>query len=158
MGTMKGRSIATRKMSDAHEEHLTEQLGGHKAKGSGNQWHDPIDGRNNHLTVEHAFAWDAKSTLGKSIGLTPEAWDKTVEQAGAERPLMPLRWYADERLKVRLDLVALSLDDFTELLAAARGEIKSKVEMQPPSEVCICGKRYDDLTTKCSIAGCQDES
>lgn len=120
MGTMKGRSIATRKMSDAHEEHLTEVLGGHKARGSGNQWHDPIDGRHNHLTVEPAFAWDGKSTLGNSIGLTPEQWDKAVEQAGAERPAMPLRWYADERLTVRLDLVVISLLDFSELVATAQ--------------------------------------
>lgn len=123
MGTMKGRSIATRKMSDAHEEYLTEQLGGHKAKGSGNQWHDPIDGRHNHLTTEYAFAWDGKSTLGKSIGVTREMWEKAVEQAGAERACLPIRFYADERLKVDCDLVVLSLHDFTELLAAARGEI-----------------------------------
>lgn len=124
MGTMKGRSISTRKMSDKHEDDLIEQLGGSKAKGSGNQWANPMDGRHNHLTTEYAFAWDAKSTLGKSIGMTREQWDKAVEQAGAERPCMPLRWYEDERLHIGLDLVVLSLNDFTELLAAARGEIK----------------------------------
>lgn len=115
-------SPRTRKMSDAHEEHLVEVLGGRKTKGSGNQWHNPMDGRHSSRTVNYAFAWDGKSTLGKSIGVTREMWGKAEDQAGGERAALPLRFYDDERLRVGLDLVVISLDDFAELLDAARRE------------------------------------
>ena len=113
-------TIKTRRMNDAHEDWLVDLPGARKTKGSGNQWHNPMDGRHNSLTQHYAFAWDGKSTLGKSIGVTLEMWDKARVQAGGERPLLPLRFYADERLRVRLDLVVLSAEDFAEILDAAR--------------------------------------
>lgn len=110
----------TRKMSDAHEDWLVDLLGGRKTKGSGNQWHNPMDGRHSSRTMHYAFAWDGKSTFAKSIGVSLEMWDKAKEQAGGERPLLPLRFYADERLRVRLDLVCLAAEDFAEILEDAR--------------------------------------
>jgi len=112
-------SLTTRKMSDAHEEWLVDLFGGRKTKGSGNQWHNQMDGRTSSREVAYAFAWDGKSTLGKSVGVTREMWTKAVEQAVPERPMLPLRWYANERLESALDLVVLSAYDLAELIDSA---------------------------------------
>lgn len=110
-------SKTTRQMSDAHEAYLQSMLGGRANRGSGNQWNNQIDGRNNALDEPFAFAWDGKSTLGKSIGVTKEMWDKAIEQSHGERPMLALRWYADERLRDRdcLDLAVIPLDDLVEM-------------------------------------------
>ena len=113
-----------KRMGDAHEAFLVDLLGGRQTRGSGNQWHNPMDGRQNRLTVPYAFAWDGKSTLGKSIGVSLSMWDKAVEQAGGERPMLGLRWYANERLDVVRDLLVVDPYDMSEILAAARGEIE----------------------------------
>lgn len=106
-----------RRMSDKQEADLAELFGGRVSPGSGNQWHRQMDVRQSRFAVFFAFAMEGKSTLGKSISITREMWNKAVEQAGGERPLLALRWYADERLsKVDLDLVALRTDDLLELL------------------------------------------
>jgi hypothetical protein len=80
-----------------------------------------MDGRNNRLTVPYAFAWDGKSTLGRSIGVSLSMWDKAVEQAGGERPMLGLRFYANERLDVLRDLVVVNAYDMSEMLAELRG-------------------------------------
>jgi hypothetical protein len=110
----------TRNMSDAHEVALVEALGGRRTRGSGNQANNPMDGRHNRYTDDLAFAWDGKSTLGKSISITLEMIEKARDQALAERPMIALRWYATERLAVAEDWVAITLDDFQELLHEAR--------------------------------------
>jgi hypothetical protein len=109
-----------RKMSDKHEAFLCSLFDGRPTKGSGNQWRDPTDGRNNHMTTRFAFAWDGKSTLGKSVGVSREMWGKVVEQAGAERPMLPLRFYDNERLDVGLDLVVVNAYDLSEMLSELR--------------------------------------
>ncbi len=108
-------------MSDAHEAHLAEVLGGKVMPGSGNQWNNQMDVRQSHHHLTFAIAADGKSTFGKSISVTREMWDKAVEQSHGERAVLPLRFYDTERLKVGIDLVVLSLDDFAELLEAANG-------------------------------------
>lgn len=110
----------TRNMSDAHEIALVDALGGRRTRGSGNQPANPMDGRHNRYTDDLAFAWDGKSTLGKSIGVTLEMIRKARDQALGERPMLALRWYATERLAVAEDWVAVTLDDFQELLHGAR--------------------------------------
>jgi hypothetical protein len=112
-------NITTRKMSDAHEAWLVDLFGGRMTKGSGNQWHNQMDGRQNSRQQYYAFAWDGKATLGKSVGVTREMWKKAVQQAGAERPMLPLRWYDTEQLKVGLDLVVVSADDLACLIKDA---------------------------------------
>ncbi|MFI0967022.1 hypothetical protein ACH4S8_37410 [Streptomyces sp. NPDC021080] len=107
-------------MGDAHEAHLAETLGMRQSRGSGNQWRDPIDARHNRLDTQYAFAVDGKSTLAKSLSITRAMWDKAVEQAGGERPMLGLRFYDDNARKVHADLVACELLDFAELLEAAR--------------------------------------
>lgn len=107
-------------MGDLHEQHLAETLGMRQTAGSGNQWRDPIDARHNRLDSEYAFAVDGKSTLAKSISITRAMWEKAVEQAGGERPMLGLRFYDDGARKVHADLAACDLLDFAELLEAAR--------------------------------------
>lgn len=112
-------TLTTRKMSDRHEEDLLTLLGGRGTPNSGATWRAPMDGRTSRHEASYAFAWDGKSTLSKSVGVSRAMWDKAVEQAGGERPLLPLRFYDNERLDVGLDLVVLSLHDFVEILEIA---------------------------------------
>lgn len=104
------------RMAEDHERYLADVLRGRKTRGSGNQFANPCDGRQNRYETGMAFAWDGKSTLGKSISVSRAMWDKLEEQAHGERPLLPLRFYNTERLSVGLDLVVLDLDDFIELV------------------------------------------
>lgn len=105
----------TRDMSDAHEAFLADLLDGSVNPGSGNQWRNPIDGRQNRKTLEFAFAWDGKSTYGKSISIPLSMWEKARMQAGGDRPMLALRWYANEKLEVRRDLVVISAHDAAEM-------------------------------------------
>jgi hypothetical protein len=114
------RPLTTRQMSDAHEVTLAKLLDGRRATGSGNQFNDQMDGRNQRYDQPYALAWDGKSTLGKSVGVSREMWLKAQQQAGGETPMLALRWYVDERLTVGQDLVVLDLHDFVEILEAAR--------------------------------------
>lgn len=107
------------KMGRAHEEFLAKLLGGRKTKASGSQWKDQMDGRHSRDSLPYAYAWDGKSSLGKSIGVSRVMWEKAREQAAGERPLLALRFYDTERLDVGEDLVVLSLHDFAEMLEAA---------------------------------------
>src|SRR4051794_6308007 len=106
-------------MGDAHEAFLAALFQGHQTRGSGNQWANPIDGRQSRMHRRFAFAWDGKSTLAKSTSISLATWDKAREQAGGERPMLGLRFYADERLRVTRDLVVLDAHDFAEVLQAA---------------------------------------
>jgi hypothetical protein len=114
-----------KEMGDRHEEYLIEVLGGKQSKGSGNQWHSPMDGRHNRYTERYAFAWDGKSTTTGTVSVTESMWEKAQEQAGGERPMLALRWYPTERPTVQnvggLDLACLDLLDLSALLADARG-------------------------------------
>lgn len=107
------------KMGDAHEGFLAGLLGGRRTKASGAVWKDQMDGRHNRLRERFAFAWDGKSTLGKSIGVTRKMWEKAREQASGERPMLALRFYDTEALDVGEDLVVLGVHDFAEVLQQA---------------------------------------
>lgn len=110
----------TRQMSDSHEKFLAEALDGVRSAGSGNQFKDQMDGRNKRYDQPFALAWDGKSTLGNSVGVTREMWYKAREQSHGEIPILALRWYEDYRLSADLDLVVLDINDFAEILEAAR--------------------------------------
>lgn len=114
------RRPTTRDMSDRHEDDLVKLLGGRQTPGSGNQFNNQMDGRHRRYDDRYAFAWDGKSTFGKSVGVTREMWTKALEQSGDERPMLALRWYDNERLKVGQDLAVIDLHDFAELLEVAR--------------------------------------
>lgn len=112
-------NITTRAMSDKHEDFLAALLDGRKMKGSGNQWQNPSDGRQSSREQEYAFSWDGKATLGKSVGVTRQMWEKIREQAIPERPAVPLRWYNNESLEVGLDLIVVDVYDFSAMQADA---------------------------------------
>lgn len=108
-----------KKMGDAHEAYLADLFDGIANRGSGNQWRNPIDGRQSRVHQAYAFAWDGKSTLGKSISIPLEMWEKARLQAGGDRPMLGLRWYANEKLEVKRDLVVISADDMAEVAEKA---------------------------------------
>lgn len=114
------RDVTTRTMSDAHEMFLARLYDGRRTPGSGNQPNNQMDGRNRRYDQAFPFAWDGKSTFNKSIGVSGEMWEKAVLQAGAELPMLALRWYLDRQLHVSRDLVVVDAHDFAEVLAAAR--------------------------------------
>lgn len=104
-------------MSKAHEADVAERLGCRQSRGSGNQWANPIDGRQSRYRKRFAFAFDAKATRGESIGVGRRMWAKAVHQAGGERPMLALRFYRNDRLsEYDPDLAVLSMDDLEEML------------------------------------------
>lgn len=113
---MSSASLTTRKMSDRHEDDIASILDGTKTRGSGSTWHDKADGHQRTSEGHYRFAWDGKSTLGKSIGVSVEMWKKIKEQSGMLEPAIPLRFYADERLtKVYADLIVVDVEVFAEM-------------------------------------------
>lgn len=107
-------------MSSRHESDLVAVLGGKGTLNSGATWRDPGDGHQTGVDQHYRFAWDGKSTLGASIGVSLEMWTKAVDQSRELDTLLPLRFYANERLtEVHADLVALDLDVFAQVLADA---------------------------------------
>ncbi len=109
----------TRAMSDRHEEFIAAMMGGRVTRGSGCTFRDQLDGKQGHDRSVR-FAWDGKSTLGKSLSITREIWAKVVRQAHDARPMMALRWYRNERLDPELDLAVVSLADLSELAEQSR--------------------------------------
>lgn len=108
-------------MGDAHESYLVRVLRGRRTRASGAVWSDQMDGRHSRFDQSFAFAWDGKSTLGKSISVSRVMWNKAVDQAGGERPILPLRFYDNESLEVGIDLVVMDLNDFIEMMERANG-------------------------------------
>lgn len=113
-------------MSDAHEAWLAEFFEGRISRGSGNQWSNPMDGRQDRREVAVAFCWDGKSSFGKSISVSRDMWEKARDQARGERPMIPLRFYDTWRLDVGLDLVVIDPNDLKELME--RSEKLARIE------------------------------
>lgn len=102
-------------MSQKHEIEVNKWLGGRKSKASGSQWNDQLDGRRNRYTSAFAWAWDCKATHAKSMSISRAMLDKLTEQAQGERPILPIRFYEDERLKKYDDWVLVRMGDFVEV-------------------------------------------
>lgn len=138
----------TRKMSDRHEEDLVETLGGKRTRNSCAVWSDKSDGHQLLLDQHYRFAWDGKSTLGQSIGVSRGMWGKLLEQCRGLTPLLPLRFYRDSRLtSVDLDLVALELDTFAEILSDANTLHAIR------EQGCLTGLHHRVGTDTCSVCG-----
>lgn len=114
------KAPTTNDMGTKHEEFLAELFVGRKTRGSGNQFNNQMDGRNRRYDQPHALAWDGKSTLAKSMNISLATWDKAVEQADGEIPMLGIRFYANLQLQVVRDLVLLDAHDFAMILEAAR--------------------------------------
>ncbi len=107
-----------KRMGDKHEDFCAMILHGNATRGSGNQWHNQLDGKMTRV-VSYPYGWDCKSTLKQSISVSRKMWEKAVEQAGGFHPMIPLRFYDTERLDVGLDLAVVNLHDLAELLEIA---------------------------------------
>lgn len=113
-------SLTTRKMSSRHEDDLVAVLGGERTRNSGAVWSDQADGHQTGSEEYWRFAWDGKSTLGESIGVSRKMWRKLEEQSRGLESLLPLRFYANTRLtEVDIDLVSLDVEIFAQILADA---------------------------------------
>lgn len=106
-------------MSDAHEEFLADVIGGRVCRGSGNQFNNQMDVRNNPVGA-FPLALDGKSTMGKSITIDLDMIQKAYDQAHDLDAGFGLRWYHDETLRRTTDWVAIPADVFGSLLNAAR--------------------------------------
>lgn len=134
------------RMADAHEADIAEDIAGSLTKGSGNQWHNQGDAKNNERETPFPITADGKSTLGKSIAVSLTMWRKIVEQTFGQIPTLWLRFYKDESLReIEEDLVVIRRRDFNEILQAARrGTLKEDEERQfplleiEPSDGCSC--------------------
>lgn len=134
-------------MGDKHEEHLVEIFGGRQTPGSGNQANNPMDGRHSRYDLAVAFAWDGKSTRGKSISVTTAMIEKAREQAHGERPMLALRWYGDDRLRQYDDWMLVTEDDLLELME--RSARLSEIQQHG----CLTGIHHRVGTDVCSICG-----
>ena len=105
-----------RRMSKAHEEDMARLFGGYTHPGSGNQARNQGDGRRSAHTHEIGFVWDCKATLGKSISVSAAQVEKITDQAGMDKPLLPLRMYLNDRLTEHVDLVAMRPTDLKAIL------------------------------------------
>lgn len=108
-------------MSQAHEKDIAKWFGGSVSPGSGNQWHSPGDGRTSRWQRLVSWAWDCKATRANSISITREMLDKITDQAQGEWPMVPIRFYGDDRLTVFEDWTVVRIDDLLEMRALAEG-------------------------------------
>lgn len=110
----------TRKMSSRHEEDLVALLGGERTRNSGAVWSDQSDGHQTGSDGYWRFAWDGKSTLGESIGVTRKMLAKLREQCRGLEPMLPMRWYADQRLtRVDEDWIAIEAETLAQIIEDA---------------------------------------
>lgn len=95
------------------EEYVADLLGGRRTPSSGAAENDKGD----IITPENLI--EAKYTENKSVSIKRVTWEKIHEEAWGRgrRPAMTLR-FRDEK---NLDLVVLSLNDYTELIELVRG-------------------------------------
>jgi hypothetical protein len=119
------------KMGEAHEAHIAEAWGGARQRGSGSQWSNPADVREDRTETEIAVAADGKSTTSQSIAIKKADLRKLVEQAGGEIPVMPVRFYDDYRLQDFEDWVLLRERDALAWRAAARAAAEAPPEPEP---------------------------
>lgn len=112
----------TREMSDRHESFLARLFGGRITKASGATT-DKGDGRQHKHEQTYCFAWDGKSTRATSISVKTADWDKVREQTVGYRPMLPIRFYRDDRLVEVTDLVVLDAHDAAELIEVANGAV-----------------------------------
>ena len=127
---MSASGKTTRDLSDRHEKHLAAVLHGRMTRGSGNQFKDQGDGKQEYRSGEYVFCWDGKATEGKSIGVSREMIEKITEQAHWAQPMIALRFYENARLTEATDWVAIELDTFARMQEDANeaAELRAEIE------------------------------
>lgn len=134
-----------KRMGDLHEEHIEEKWGGRRQRGSGNQWSNPCDVREDHTEVLLAIAADGKSTAAASISIQLADLRKLCEQAGAEIPVMPVRFYLDHRLQDAEDWVLLREEDALAWRSLARQMVELDADVASGDRVILGGKIHEAL-------------
>jgi hypothetical protein len=109
----------TVEMAQAHERYLAQVIGGRVCRGSGNQFNNQMDVRNQ-PDLPFAIALDGKSTMGASITITLDMIQKAYDQAHELDAGFGLRWYHDETMRNATDWVAVPADVFERMLGMAR--------------------------------------
>jgi hypothetical protein len=149
------------KMSDSHEMWVKDQIQGGLTKGSGSQWHAQLDAKNGTRDIPFPIGAEAKATLGKSLSITRDLWDKIREQCFGEIPTWWGRFYRDENLHiVDLDLVAMEAEDFRKILDAARkwsaieDEVGHEGVLAPGDVIAIMRKGRDQQAPCGPSQGC----
>jgi hypothetical protein len=110
------RADTRKKMGDAHERYIADLFGVTTHRGSGNQAHNPLDGKQRGYGND-AWEWDCKSTQADSMSIGLKTWWKLIEQGNGGRPMIPIRFYRTERLDVEEDLVVIRAVDLLEVSA-----------------------------------------
>lgn len=105
-------------MSDLHEAYLVQVLGGRLTKASGATT-DKGDGVHSKGEETYTFAWDGKSTRAATTSVKVKDFEKITDQRPGYRPMIPIRFYLDDRLSRALDLAVLDLNDVAELVDEA---------------------------------------
>jgi hypothetical protein len=137
-------------MADAHEADIAEWTGGRLTKGSGNQWSDPLDVKNDTRTV-YPLGNDGKATLGKSLSITREMWRKLREECFGHIPTWWGRFYQDESLRtVHLDLMAMEADDFRRIWEDAKKWQEHQESMRDFAESLTRAEQADEELAKLS--------
>lgn len=111
---------STTEMARLHEEHAAKMLGGTRHRGSGNQWQAQTDGDTPH-DEPFAFRIECKSTKGQGLAVTLSMIEKAIDQGQGDIPVIPLRWYANDKLtEVAADWMAVKDVDLSEIVSYAR--------------------------------------
>ena len=112
------------RLSRLHEADIASWFDGTQHVGSGNQYHHQGDGRTGYHG-EWDFRWDCKAAMPgtQSITVTRAMIDKLIEQCHGARPMLPMRFYDNERggFNPNHDLVVLRADDAIALVEFADG-------------------------------------
>ena len=141
-------TLTTRKMSSRHEEDLVDLLGGQRTRNSGAVWSDQADGHQTGMDQFWKFTWDGKSTLGKSVSVTRDMLAKLREQARGLEPMLPMRWYANDRLtEVSEDWIAIEAETFAQVLEDANRWRRVK------DSGCLTGTHNRPGTSTCTNCG-----
>lgn len=107
-----------------HEREVQELLDLSPTITSGNKWHDPGDGvdRGHYSEKKFPLIIDCKSTIHRSYSVKLddlEEWAYKADEMG-KRFAMPIRFHPKPYVAPPSDYILLSLNDFAELLQAAR--------------------------------------
>ena len=119
------------RMAERHESYIAHLLDGYRSPGSGNHLTNQTDGRRSRH--RHRLAWA-----------------KVTEQAQTDRPLMPLRFYLDDRLSQCVDLVVMRADDLAEILQLVEQRVEPLAKYPPCSH---CGSTLRPGVSTCPVCG-----
>lgn len=113
-----------KKHFEKHEQDVCDLLGLDPTIASGSQWHDTGDGVNRNAYDAWPILFDAKCTVQRTYSINRGWMSQQIKRAvgAGKRFILPLR-FVDEHGQ-HDDYVVMTLDDYAELLEAARSHWK----------------------------------